>query len=500
MVHVFIESKQYFNQIQYAFNILFSALGVQCVYISSLNELRDKDEDISIIYSNSEFETLGLPGTIRRLIFIKNSGRLFGDDYLKPDSIPLVACRYRTTGRTEETNDIISIYSDDKPLYISSDEDKRTIKTNIDMISDIFFMLTRYEEVVNAGVKKDRHSRFPAVESLAYKNNFLHRPVVNEHIALLGTWIESLSSGYKRPNPWGRKAFAVCLSHDVDSILKNQNLFAAFKHTIAILLKYRKPKNAVQYLKSYFQNRRDHTKDPYWTFNYLINTEKAYQFNSSFYFLALENSDPDWRYNINDSKVRVLIEELDACGCEIGYHGSLVSYNNERVMGLERHRVDAVVLRKPYGCRQHYLKFRVPFTWRYQQRSGLLYDTTLSFADHEGFRCGMCLPFKPYDLLDDHVLDLWEIPLIIMEGTLEYYRKLSPEDGLKKIVSMIETVKKHHGVFTILWHNSSFDYDWEEWKPVYEKMMEYLGKSDCIGLSGREAIEHIKGLWEQVHV
>ncbi len=499
MVHVFIESKQYFNQIQYAFNILFSVLGVQCDYISSLNELGGKGEDIAIIYSNSEFETLGLPGNNRRLILIKNSGRLFGNDYLKPDSIPLVALRYRTAGRTEEANDIISIYSDDKPLYILTDEDKRTIRTNIDMISDIFFMLTRYEEVVNAGIKKDRHHRFPAVESLAYKSNFLHRPVVNEHIALLGTWIESLSSGYKRPSPWGQKAFAVCLSHDVDNIIKNQNLFAALKHTLAILLKHRKLRKAFKYLKNYFQNKRDYTKDPYWTFNYLVQTEKAYQFNSSFYFLASEASDPDWRYSINDSKVRALIDDLESYGCEIGYHGSLLSYNNERVMSLERHRVDAVVHRKPYGCRQHYLKFRVPYTWRYQQQSGLLYDTTLSFADHEGFRCGMCLPFKPYDILADQVLDIWEIPLIIMEGTLQSYRELSPEDGLKKIISMIEAVKKHHGLFTILWHNSSFDYDWEEWKPVYEKMMEYLGKSDCIGLSGREAIEHIKGLWEQVH-
>ena len=500
MIYVFIESKPYFNQIQYAFNTLFFVLGAQCVYIPSLNELGNKDDDISIIYSNSEFEALGIPDTLRNLIFIKNSGRLFGDDYLKSDSIPLGVCRYRTPEMAGETNDIVSIYNDDKPLYICSDEDKRIVKTNIDMISDIFFMLTRYEEVVNSGVKKDGHYRFPAVESLAYKNNFLHRPVVNEHIELLGSWIEHLSPGYGRPDLWGGKAFAVCLSHDVDNILKNQNLLAALKHTLAILLLHRKLKKAVQYLKSYFQNRRDHTKDPYWTFNYLISTEKAYQFNSSFYFLASEASEPDWRYSLNDSKVRALIKELDAYGCEIGYHGSLVSYNNEKIMEKERQRVDAVVLRKPYGCRQHYLKFRIPFTWRYQQRSGLLYDTTLSFADHEGFRCGMCLPFKPYDVLDNHVLDIWELPLIIMEGTLQSYRKLLPEDGLIKIISMIETVKKHHGLFTILWHNSSFDYDGEEWKPVYEKMMEYLGKSDCLGLSGREAIEHIKGLWEQFHV
>jgi hypothetical protein len=80
-----------------------------------------------------------------------------------------------------------------------------------------------------------------------------------------------------------------------------------------------------------------------------------------------------------------------------------------------------------------------------------------------------------------------------MEGTLQssMYRNLSPEDALKNIINMIETVKRHHGVFTVLWHNSSFDYNWEGWSTVFEETMSYLGDADCVGLSGREIIEVI---------
>jgi hypothetical protein len=342
-------------------------------------------------------------------------------------------------------------------------------------------------------IQKDKHDRFPAKESLAYKNSFLHRPIVNEHIALLWSWIESFSAEYQRISRWGEKDFAVCLSHDVDHIMKNGDLFAACRHTLAILLKFKKVKKAINYLKNYFQNMRDYTKDPYWTFKYLTNTERQYRFTSSFYFMAMDDSDPDFRYDIDGKRVRELIHELEANGCEVGYHGSLISYNNKRIMNLEKTRIDSVVCKKSYGCRQHYLKFKIPLTWRYQQQAGVLYDTTLSFAEHEGFRCGMCLPFKPYDVLEGKVLDIWEIPLIVMEGTLQssMYRNLTPENGLKKIIDMIETVKRHNGVFTILWHNSSFDYNWDGWSYVYEEMMKYLGRSNCIGLSGRQIIETI---------
>jgi hypothetical protein len=390
---------------------------------------------------------------------------------------------------SKEDAGIISIYNDGGELYITREKNK--IRTNIDMVSDIFFMLTRYEEFVLAE-KKDKYGRFPASESFAYKNIFLHRPIVNEHMELLCSWLESFSPCLRKKDRWGENSFAVCLSHDVDHILKNGSLFAACRHAAAVLIKLKSFKKAFRYMQSYFQSIRDYTKDPYWTFRYLINVEEKYHFVPSFYFMASAVSDPDRRYDVNEPKIRKLIHELEAYGCEIGYHGSFESFNNKCIMDGEKKQLDLIVQKKPFGCRQHYLRFEIPLTWRYQNQAGILYDTTLTFADHEGFRCGICLPFKPYDILEDKVLDIWELPLLIMEGTLQspMYRNLTPENGLKKIIGLIETVKKHHGVFTILWHNSSFDYNWEGWGFVFEKTVEYLGKSNCIGLTGREIIEY----------
>mgnify|MGYP000936394604 FL=1 len=499
-VRIYIENKAFAPQIRYVFDTIFFWLGIKYQFIGGLNEICSNTDGIIILYCPNEFVPEQLSCTIGPLIFIKDSAGLFGNSYLKPASVPLTVSRYKiynTFDESDEPPDIISIYNDGKPLVVHHEKDAKFIQTNLDIVSDIFFMLTRYEEAVSTGtIRKDIHGRFPATESLAYKRKFLHRPIVNEHIELLWSWIEGLSPGCKRWKLWGGNEFAVCLSHDVDHILKNKTLFAALRHTAAVLLKTRKLKKAVGYLKSYFQNLGDYTKDPYWTFNYLVDAEKKYLFHSSFYFMAADTYDGDCRYDIHDIKVKKLIHYLESQGSEAGYHGSLKSYNNKALMNREKRRLDDIIEKKPYGCRQHYLNFQIPETWRNQVQAGLLYDTTLTFAGHEGFRCGICLPFKPFDIFENKVLEIWELPLLIMEGTLQSpeYRNCTPEEGLKNIIRMAETVKKYHGVFTILWHNSSFDYNWAGWETVFESMMGYLGKSDCIGMSGCEMIEYISDM------
>jgi len=88
-------------------------------------------------------------------------------------------------------NNIPVIYGTDKIIV---KEDK--IYCEIDIVSSLFFMLSRFEEHINKN--RDIHGRFPAIESIAYKNNFLNRPVVNEYIEMLWNMIEFLGIDQKR--------------------------------------------------------------------------------------------------------------------------------------------------------------------------------------------------------------------------------------------------------------------------------------------------------------
>ena len=75
----------------------------------------------------------------------------------------------------------------DSGNYIDVQDSK--VKLGLDIFGSAFFMLTRYEEFVKS--VKDEHERFPARASLAYREGFLMRPIVNEYLEILWWSIRS---------------------------------------------------------------------------------------------------------------------------------------------------------------------------------------------------------------------------------------------------------------------------------------------------------------------
>jgi hypothetical protein len=139
-----------------------------------------------------------------------------------------------------------------------------------------------------------------------------------------------------------------------------------------------------------------------------------------------------------------------------------------------------------FGNRQHYLVFQVPQTWVALEEAGFKYDLTLGFNEHEGFRCGICYPYKPFDVIKREIVDIWELPLTVMDGSIFAYQKVSVEQGLERVKVLIDTVERYNGVFVPLWHNSSF-YIEEDPRPflLYKEMLQYLNtKSSFHGTAG----------------
>lgn len=492
MIYIYNSNTKYQKQIEYTFWNIFYILGVDYTFNYNSKNNSFKSDDILVLYGDGKESDLYI-SRFQNIISIKPSEKIFSESYLKKESVPNSVKRFDIKNSEGENSDIISIFNNNTDLYIQENLKKQSvIKTNIDIISDIFFMLTRYEEVVNIeAYKNEKFNRFSASESLAFKHNFLHRPIVNEHIDLLWNCIDRFNLGYKKKKWWGDKEFVACLTHDVDFIQKYRKFKNVIRPSANLFFKQKRPLKAVKNLFNYF---RGYEKDPFYTFDYIINLEKSYNFKSSFYFMSGGNSEFDNNYNIYDKKIKELMQKIDSVGSELGYHCSFNSYNDANMLREEKQKLDSLLNKNPYGCRQHFLRFEAPLTWRYQEKLGLLYDTTLSYADAEGFRCGTCFPYKPYDLLEDRVLNIWEIPLIVMEGSLQNadYRGYTSGKGLEVTKLLIDTVRKHNGVFTILYHNSSFDdYEpsWNGWKDTYEKTMKYLYDNNCLGISGREIIK-----------
>jgi peptidoglycan/xylan/chitin deacetylase (PgdA/CDA1 family) len=461
--------------IEYTFALILSTLDVR-YKVTSLRQFMQEggypNQPLLINYAHDPVD-LGAEKQIH--IYASD---FFSENYLKPDSLPQTPLK--------KYNGLPVIYHGrgDYKAWVRKSEG--LIETNIDIIASTFFMLSRYEEVMQD--VKDQYERFPATASLAYREGFLDRPIVNEYIELLWGWIQSLQPGLERKPLWpSGRGFAVCLTHDVDS-LQRYSLRPPIISIASAILRQENVRLgfniAIDYLRTLFHLK----KDPFDTFDYMLDLEQKYGYKSSFYFMADDSS-----YSLSKLMVRKLIQAIKNQDCEIGLHGSYNSYNDLEKLASEKRKLDMIVKEKGYGCRQHFLRFKTPDSWRFQEGAGLLYDATLSFADHAGFRCGFCLPFKPFDIIENRKLNIWELPLMVQEGTLQRagYQNLPPEEAYKEMVELIQTTKECHGVFVLLWHNSSFDPlgGWAGWKEVYERLMEYIGEQNAWVSSGREIIE-----------
>ncbi|MCX7992388.1 MAG: polysaccharide deacetylase family protein [Fimbriimonadales bacterium] len=140
-------------------------------------------------------------------------------------------------------------------------------------------------------------------------------------------------------------------------------------------------------------------------------------------------------------------------------HPSYETYRRPEQIRREFERLQAAahalgVQQPRWGGRQHYLRWENPITWQAWDDAGLDYDSTLSFADHAGFRCGMCYEYPVFNLQTRQTLRVRERPLIVMEGTLFDYMGLSYDDALALLCLLGRRCRQFGGEFVLLWHNS----------------------------------------------
>ncbi len=436
--------------IEYVFHLFLSIYGID-YRIAPLRELEASDFDLSetLVISYGK-EKPGLRAQHQIHIYTSD---FFGKDYLKSASMPDIPLK-RYIG-------LPIIYSGHGEFDGFVRKSDKLIETNIDIIAASFFMLSRYEEAVLD--VKDRYGRFPATASIAYKEKFLDRPIVNEYIELLWNWIDGFDLGFKRKQLWGDKDFAVCVTHDVDEVKRYK--FYPPLGAIKRSLVQKDIKKAWAIFIDYLKTKIGFKQDPYHdAFDYIIDLETKYGFTSSFYFMT--NGE---RYSLDDPYSKEIVMKLKNKGFELGIHPGFNAYNNLDVLKSEKERFERTTGVEVAGGRQHYLKWKTPESWRTWEAAGLAYDSTLGFADHEGFRCGICYPFRPFDLIENRVINLWEIPLTVMDGTLDGYRNLSAEEGQDILVKLLKTIERHNGVFVLLWHNS---YMCQLFTPEWEKCFE----------------------------
>lgn len=341
---------------------------------------------------------------------------------------------------------------------IERDADGYTIHYDIPGLT--YWMLNRLEEIDATDL--DEHGRFPARASHAYRHGYLERPIVDEWLDILRQVIERTWPDV----PVRRPSFEMKVSHDVDSPSRDgfRNLSGLVRRVSGDLLKRRDPRGlAVPWIRLTTRTRLSRF-DPHNTFDWLMDVSERHGLTSAFYFICGRGAPiQPTGYDARHRAIRTLIRHIHARGHEIGLHPSYGTYLDARQIRGEADRLrhlcaDEGVHQHHWGGRMHFLQWRQPDTLRAWNDAGMSYDSTLSYADHAGFRCGTCFEYQAFDPVACEALELRVRPLVVMEVSAfgQQYMGLGvTENARDKMIELKHTCRRVGGFFTLLWHNSN---------------------------------------------
>lgn len=360
--------------------------------------------------------------------------------YTKKNTFPISAKNYVSKNGKK----IVVLYGEPIITYLS---DK--IICHIDILASSFFMLTRWEEYTRNDL--DKHKRFKASNSVAYKFGFLHRPVVNEYVVLLWEMLKFLGITQEK----AIRKYTIVPTHDVDLPKLWWNKTDFLKSLVGAIIK-RKSLSEFRNLMVLYKRKMKYQKDPFDTFDFLMDLSEKSNVKSHFFFMSGGTSSKDNYYKINDPFVVDFMEKIKKRGHHIGMHPSYNTYNNLEQFQKEKEKLELVSGVSITTGRQHFLRFENPITWQVWNQNNMTWDSTMTYADQAGFRCGVCYSFNVFDILKRKELNLQEKPLIIMDGTLVTYQKKSISEAISITQQLKNEVKKYDGDFVFLWHNSAF--------------------------------------------
>lgn len=324
-----------------------------------------------------------------------------------------------------------------------------------DLFSAAFYLLSRYEEYLPH--VKDEFGRFTATESLAYKEGFLHQPVVDIWAYKFKDALQKQFPKFEFPN----RNYSIKPIIDVPCAYSYK--FKGIMRTLGGVIKdfFR-----LRFISLYrrFAVILGFKHDPFDTFKYLINRQKTSRFKFLFFFLIGDYSTYDKGINPNKKKFVSLIKHV-ADYCRVGLKVSFFAIEDEAVLKKEKIRMEEVLNTNLKASRQSFSKLNLPESYRNLIALEIQEDYTMGYVNHAGFRAGTCTPFLFYDLDYEVQTPLKVNPYHLMDYALLKNRSLL--DKKKLLNEIIYEVKCVNGEFVPVFHNYTFS-DHSRWKGFKE--------------------------------
>ncbi|HEX7845810.1 MAG TPA: polysaccharide deacetylase family protein [Chitinophagaceae bacterium] len=358
-----------------------------------------------------------------------------------------------------------------------SNEQKVFFKTEGDLPFDVFaatfYLLSRYEEYLPH--QKDMYGRYGYENSLAFKEQFLNKPLIN-------SWLHEFSRVLMKVFPsltTHHSPFTFLPTYDIDEAYsyKHKTSWRTFGGIAKTFLKGQWPAIAER-----MKVLNGSLKDPYDAFEWMDDLHQRFQLQPRYFFLMAQQTG---KYDKNILPAEVAMQSLVKEHREkyqVGIHPSWQSGDDPSLVRKEKELLEEAIGEKITSSRQHFLRFDLPKTFRHLIETGIKEDHSMGYGTINGFRASVASPFYWYDLEKEEATDLLLYPFCFMDANSFYEQKHTPQQALEELRYYHNEVKAVNGTLVTLWHNTFLGTAkmFEGWKEVYEQFIEEVSQGPTV--------------------
>lgn len=398
--------------------------------------------------------------TVNKDDFLQYEGPRINYSFEAFDAITILPNRFMNHKGLSDVDPGVSWVNDIPVLF----HECADVSMPFDPFAASFYLVTRYEEYINT--ERDMHGRFTAASSLAHKHGFLELPVIDVWAKMIKDVIQLHYPKYR----FGEKKFTYIPTIDVDIAFAYKGR-SVFRNVGAVLKSGLNLKQQLRRMKTWIGM----ANDPYNTFDQIHGYHSTWNLSPVFFIQAGKYGKFDKNLPPHHPLMQELINRVSNVA-EIGIHPSYQSHLDKQRVMSEKDALAQIVGRDITKSRQHFLRFALPDTFRILEKCGIQEDYSMGYADGVGFRAGTCTPFLFYDLSAERETGLKIFPFCIMDGTLNQYMGLKPDEAVLKVADVARKVKAVNGTMVTIWHNQSFSGldGWANWETVYLRALQAI--------------------------
>ncbi len=334
-----------------------------------------------------------------------------------------------------------------------------------DLFSAAFYLVTRYEEYLSSNV--DLYGRYPHTDSIAFKNNFLQEPLIDQ-------WMQALYNLLltHQCTPISNKQFASLFTYDVDMNYAYRNK-PLWKQLGGIV------KNAFNGNFKTATNRarvlfNKQAQDPFDVFDSIINKHKNTNTNALFfYLLTTDNHEYNKNNNRTSAIVTSTINKLVHNNYPVHIHPSYNTISNITLLQEEKTFLQSIINTEVKSSRQHYIRCSLPITYQNLIAAGITADYSMGYGSINGFRASTCTTHFWFNLSTNKSTLLKIHPFVWMDANSLYEQQYTAAQAIEEYTSYYTKIKQVNGTCISIWHNFIINKDaadWvETWKEIFNK-------------------------------